>query len=114
MLQVELKEQGKLIVDGGNGNTKIGVGLGRSTGYGGGAGGIIQIISPAGRLPLKALSLKRGTKFGLCSTDAGDGYYYFVGGNFPWPTAQKCILPVCPLAVQMSVHVVEQYMKSLA
>ena len=114
MLQVELKEQGKLIVDGGNGNPNIGVGLGANAGYGGGAGGIIQIISPAGRLPLKSLSLKRGTKLGLCDPDAGDGYYYFVGGNFSWRTVQKCILPVCPLPVQISVHVVGQYMKSFA
>ena len=78
MLQVELKEQGKLIVDGGNGNPDIRA----ATGLGGGAGGIIQIISPAGRLPLKALSLNRGTKYGLCGTEAGYGYYYFAGGNF--------------------------------
>ena len=51
-------------------------------GLGGGAGGIIQIISPAGRLPPNVLSLKRGTKRGTCFTEAGHGYYYFVGGNF--------------------------------
>ena len=56
--------------------------MGVATGLGGGAGGIIQIISPAGRLPLEALSLKRGTKSGACSTEAEHGYYYFVGGNF--------------------------------
>ena len=72
----------------------------KGTGFGGGAGGIIQIISPAGRLPLEALSLKRGTKFGSCSREAGHGYYYFVGGNFSSRTIQKCILPVCPLLVQ--------------
>ena len=83
LLQVELKEKGKLIVDGGNGKPRIGAGLGAATGLGGGTGGIIQIISPAGRLPLKALSLNRGTKYGLCGTEAGYGYYYFVGGNFP-------------------------------
>ena len=75
-----------------------------ATGFGGGAGGIIQIISPAGRLPLEALSLKRGTKFGSCSREAGHGYYYFVGGNFSSRTIQKCILPVCPLLVQMSMY----------
>ncbi|KAM7432912.1 hypothetical protein ABFA07_016730 [Porites harrisoni] len=78
--QVELKEQGKLIVDGGNGNPNIGAGLGASTGLGGGAGGIIQIISAAGRLPPKVLSLKRGTRFDSCGT-AEHGYYYFVGDN---------------------------------
>ena len=56
--------------------------MGIGNGLGGGAGGIIQIISVAGRLPLKVLSLKRGTKFGLCGTEAEHGYYYFVGGNF--------------------------------
>ena len=56
--------------------------MGAGTGLGGGAGGIIQIISPAGRLPPKVLSLKRGAKTKGCFTDAGHGYYYFVGGNF--------------------------------
>ena len=56
--------------------------MGAATGLGGGAGGIIQIISPAGRLPPKVLSLKRGTHYGVCSTEAEHGYYYFVGGNF--------------------------------
>ena len=56
--------------------------MGGFTGLGGGAGGIIQIISPAGRLPVEALSLKRGTKHGVCFTEAEHGYYYFVGGNF--------------------------------
>ena len=57
--------------------------MGVPTGLGGGAGGIIQIMSPAGRLPPKVLSLKRGTTFGPCSNrEAEHGYYYFVGGNF--------------------------------
>ena len=77
--------------------------MGAATGLGGGAGGIIQIISPAGRLPLEALSLKRGTKYAACFTEAEHGYYYFVGGNFSSRTIQKCILPVCPLLVQMSM-----------
>ena len=48
---------------------------------GGGAGGIIQIISAAGRLPPKVLSLKGGTKFRTCGNrEAEHGYYYFVGG----------------------------------
>ena len=81
-LQIELKEQGKLIVDGGNGKPSLGAGLGAATGLGGGAGGIIQLISPAGRLPPKVLSLKRGTNYRTCFTDTGHGYYYFVGGNF--------------------------------
>ena len=77
-----MKEQGKLIVDGGNGKPKTGPGLAAATGLGGGAGGIIQIISPAGRLPPNVLSLKRGTKYGACSPEAEHGYYYFVAGNF--------------------------------
>ena len=75
-----------------------------ATGWGGGAGGIIQIISPAGRLPAKVLSLKRGTKYAGCLREADNGYYYFVGGNFFKRTIQKCILPVCPLLVQMSMY----------
>ena len=69
------------------------------TGLGGGAGGIIQIISPAGRLPPKVLSLKQGAKHGAWFTEAEHGYYYFVGGNFSSRTIQKCILPVCLLLV---------------
>ena len=57
-MHAELKEQRKLIVDGGNGKSRSGA----ASGLGGGAGGIIWIISPAGRLPLNALSLRRGTK----------------------------------------------------
>ena len=53
-----------------------------ATGLIGGTGGIIQIISPAGRLLLKVLSLKRGTNDGSNCTEAEHGYYYFVGGNF--------------------------------
>ena len=82
-LQVELKEQGKLIVDGGNGKENIGALLPANAGLGGGAGGIIQIISPAGRLPVEALSLNRGKNSQKCPTEATKhGYYYFVGGNF--------------------------------
>ena len=55
--------------------------MGAATGLGGGAGGIIQIISPAGRLQPNVLSLKRGTKFRwLCGIEEEHGYYYFVGG----------------------------------
>lgn len=83
--QVDLREQGKLIVDGGNekqGSVAV-------SGLGGGAGGIIHIISPAGRLPLNALSLKRGRKFGSCN-EAEHGYH-FVAGNLLWCTIQKYV-----------------------
>ena len=62
-MHVELKEQGKLIVDGGNGKLRSGA----ASSLGGGAGGIIQIISPAGRFPLKALSLRRHKKVETCA-----------------------------------------------
>ena len=59
------------------------------SGLGGGAGGIIHIISPAGRLPLNALSLKRGRKSGLCN-EAEHGYHS-VAGNLLWCTIQKYV-----------------------
>ena len=85
-LQVELKDQGKLIVDGGNGKRRSGAGFS----LGGGAGGIIQIISAAGHLFPKALSLKRGTLVGTCIPEAEHGYY-FIAGNFLLRTIQKCM-----------------------
>ena len=86
-LQVELKEQGKLIVDGGNGKVRS-----RAASHlGGGAGGIIQIISATGHLSPKALSLKRGTSVGTCTPEAENGYFYFIAGNFLWRSIQKCV-----------------------
>ena len=85
-LQVELKDQGKLIVDGGNGKR----GSGAAFSLGGGAGGIIQIISAAGHLSPKALSLKRGTLVGTCFLDTEHGYY-FITGNLLLRTIQKCM-----------------------
>ena len=85
-LQVELREQGKLIVDGGNGKR----GSGAAFSLGGGAGGIIQIISAAGHLSPKALSLKRGTLVAACSPVTEHGYY-FIAGNFLLRTIQKCM-----------------------
>ena len=84
-LQVEVKEQAKLIVDGGNGKR----GSGAAFSLGGGAGGIIQIISAAGHLSPKALSLKRGTLVGTCAPEAQHGYY-FIAGSFLLRTVQKC------------------------
>ena len=85
-LQVELKEQGKLIVDGVNGKR----GSGATFSLGGGAGGIIQIMSAAGHLSPEALSLKRGTLVGACTPEAEHGYY-FIAGNFLLRTIQKCM-----------------------
>ena len=78
-----MREQGKFIVDGGNEKG------GKAFSLGGGAGGIIQIISPAGRLPLNALSLKGGKQSGSCKK--GKHGYYFVAGNFLWCTIQKYV-----------------------
>ena len=83
-LQVEVKEQAKLIVDGGNGKR----GSGAAFSLSGGAGGIIQIISAAGHLSPKALSLKRSTLVGPCE-EAQHGYY-FIAGSFLLRTVQKC------------------------
>ena len=58
---------------------------------GGGAGGIIQIISAAGHLSSEALSLKRGTSVGTCREEAEHGYCYFIAGNFLWRSIQKCM-----------------------
>ena len=80
-----MREQGKLIVDGGDEKG----GSGAAFSLGGGGGGIIQIISPAGRLPLNALSLKRGKERGSCN-EAEHGYY-FGAGNFLWCTTQKYV-----------------------
>ena len=56
-MHAELKAQGKLIVDGGNGKLRSGA----ASSLGGGA------TSPAGRLPLKTLSLRRDTKVEMCA-----------------------------------------------
>lgn len=85
-LQVELKEQAKLIVDGGNGKR----GSGAAFSLAGGAGGIIQIISAAGHLSSKALSLRRGTLVGACGVVREHGYY-LIAGNFLLRTTQECM-----------------------
>lgn len=75
---MEILGNGKLIVEGGDGKKRGRV----EGGEGGGAGGIIQIISPVGKLSADSLSLKRGTKSGgLCNdkTIEAHGYYYLQG-----------------------------------
>lgn len=74
---MEILGNGTLIVDGGSKtNSK------ESKKQGGGAGGIIQIISPMGNLTADSLSLRPGTSSaGICgkaSTEA-HGYYYLQG-----------------------------------
>ena len=65
---MEIKEKGKLNVDGGRAQQP-----GYTYHLGGGAGGIIQIISPEGSIATGTLSLKRGDKFGHCE-EANQGY----------------------------------------
>ena len=66
------------------------MGSGPTSHLGGGAGGIIQIISAAGQLSPEALSLKRGTLVGTCISEAEHGCY-FIAGNFLLRTIQKCM-----------------------
>ena len=65
---MEIKEKGKLNVDGGRAQRP-----GYTYMLGGGAGGIIQIISPEGSIATGTLSLKGGDKFGKCK-EAEHGY----------------------------------------
>ena len=53
---MEILDNGRLEVQGGHGNGGAAIG-----GEGGGAGGIIQIISPEGKLSAGSLSLGHGT-----------------------------------------------------
>ena len=77
---MEILGHGSLIVQGGDGNKGSAHG-----GEGGGAGGIIQIISPVGNLSAGSLSLGHGTT-NLERNCAGGqakidyhGYYYLQG-----------------------------------
>lgn len=77
LTKVEILDNGRLIVDGGDGNGA------RSNG--GGAGGIIQIISQVGNLSPGSLSLGHGKHtlggLPLCNqaTNEAHGYYYLQG-----------------------------------
>ena len=77
---MEILDNGRLIVDGGNGTTS------GQKGQGGGAGGIIQIISPVGKLIADSLSLGHGTKTGVCPSQNSEahGYYCLQGMSKPW------------------------------
>ena len=80
---MEILDNGRLIVDGGNG-----IGSGNGGGEGGGAGGIIQIISPVGKLIADSLSLRRGIRRsgGSCIQQGNEahGYYCLQGMSIQW------------------------------
>ena len=65
---MEIQEKGKLKVDGGRAQQPSDTYI-----LGGGAGGIIQIISPEGSIATGTLSLKGGDKRGSCQ-EANHGY----------------------------------------
>ena len=77
---MEILGHGRLIVQGGDGNRGIAPG-----GEGGGAGGIIQIISPVGNLSAGSLSLGHGTSSNDVSCNQEEekndhhGFYYLQG-----------------------------------
>ena len=73
---MEVLGNGRLEVQGGDGNKGTANG-----GEGGGAGGIIQIISPVGNLSTASLSLGHGTStsFRCGQRPDYDGYYYLQG-----------------------------------
>ena len=108
----KLKEQGKLIFDGGNGKLRSGA----ASRLGGGAGGIIQIISPAGCLPLNALSLRRGTKVETCTETNEHAFDITILQeviSFSGPS--RNVYSLCALTrSDECVHVVGQYMKPIA
>ena len=70
---MDIQRNGRLAVNGGNAH---------GSGYllGGGAGGIIQIISPEGSLAAKSSFLGHGGNFRLrCKSVAENGYMYLPG-----------------------------------
>ena len=78
--KVEILGNGRLIVEGGDGNKGT-----TSAGEGGGAGGIIQIISPVGNLSAGSLYLGLGTSSNNvnCTQEQEKndhhGFYYLQG-----------------------------------
>lgn len=80
--KVEILSNGALIVDGGNGIESLSQGIPFSTDFGGGAGGVIQIISAMGNLSAHSLSLRRGNNTRETCAKGGNeanGYYYLQG-----------------------------------
>jgi len=75
---VEIKEKGRLTVNGGNAQQPAS----ELYDLGGGAGGVIQIISPEGTLAARTLSLKHGDKSGNCyGGTVEDGYFHWPGNT---------------------------------
>ena len=70
---MDLQKNGKLAVNGGNA-----LSTGSSYNLGGGAGGIIQIISPEGSLAAKTSLLGPGNDIG-CPIKAENGYMHLPG-----------------------------------
>ena len=92
---MEIQETGKLIVDGGEAHQPD-----RAYTLGGGAGGIIQIIAPAGSLAADTLSMSYGQNSG-CFVPATNGHL-LVKGKYTalsklCPRACGCQLSQWPL-----------------
>ena len=74
---MEIKEKGRLTVNGGNAQQPY-----SEYNLGGGAGGVIQIICPEGTLAAGTLSLKRGDHSGCSDVLAvGNGYFHLPGNT---------------------------------
>ena len=73
---MEIKEKGRLTVNGGNAQQTA-----SKYDLGGGAGGVIQIISPEGTLAAGTLSLKHGHKSGTCNAPVENGYFHLPGNT---------------------------------
>ena len=69
---MDIQRNGRLAVNGGNPDFSCIYNLG------GGAGGIIQIISPEGSLAAKTSLLRHGSSI-WCRSIAGSGYMYLPG-----------------------------------
>ena len=71
---MDTQRNGRLAVDGGNAHR-----AGSWYALGGGAGGIIQIISPEGSLAANTSFLGHGNSIRWCSLIAENGYMYLPG-----------------------------------
>ena len=72
---MEIQEQGRLHVEGGSAQ----IPGGSIFKVGGGAGGVIQIISSEGSLASGTSFLKRGQNSGTCTVNAEHGYVFVSG-----------------------------------